>query len=637
MTLTIETFSNIDGGNSFFKAVSHPLAAPKVQALIAKLQVAGPVAVYDPLGLYSGFAEFHDVSGLNIAASFVQDIEAIGTMVAGKAARPVTELAECDGAATVLVAVFDADRLIDHIRHLIPEGMAIASLDAIRLDDALLTHRGNYLNKLNFATNFAFFRDSDGMHTRVFSANYWSGYGADAVSLHLILFGEDGAVIAEWDQPLAGNVASVIIDSQVIREQFGLAPFIGQLFIHAVGVKGHDIVKYALDVWSDDGNHLSCTHDANAWPSDLFAGLPAPAEGEDVVLWVQNSHPCPIPAGEIGLNMMGDSEIAALDETVPGFGTKRVSVSTLLPDAIWPGQVEVQAGKHFVRPRYEIFGPGDRSRIAHVNVERSDLSPDPALAELGKLIGKGFILPAPLLPPDRWRTLVLPTPMSSCQNELPIAALLIDASGREIARQSFGRLPRNHATLLDTSELLGDGASLPDGYGHIELVYDFSDGGDADGWLHGLFRYEDKQTGHIAETSFGAHVFNTVLTYRNEPQSYTTRPPGLSTRLFLRLGNQPLDTLCHLIYAASTPWHATSDTTLSLIASDGTEIASRNLEIPCGGSRLWRYSEIFGPDMREKAGDNAYIIIRDSTCRLFGYHGILAAHGPFSLDHMFGF
>ena len=40
---------------------------------------------------------------------------------------------------------------------------------------------------------------------------------------------------------------------------------------------------------------LSCTHDANSWPADRYAGLPAPAAGERVMLWVQNSHPCADP------------------------------------------------------------------------------------------------------------------------------------------------------------------------------------------------------------------------------------------------------------------------------------------------------------------------------------------------------
>ena len=178
---------------------------------------------------------------------------------------------------------------------------------------------------------------------------------------------------------------------------------------------------------------------------------------------------------------------------------------------------------------------------------------------------------------------------------------------------------------------------LGDGYGHVELVYDFAAGGAADGWLHGLFRYEDRASGHAAETSFGAHVFNTVLTYRGEPQSYAGRAPGLSTRLFLRLGEAPLDTLCHLIYPASTPWHARSATDLVLHDGAGREVARRRVAIPCSGSLFWRYAEMFDADARARAGAGAYVVIRDVTCRLFGYHGLVAADGAFSLDHMFGF
>jgi hypothetical protein len=31
------------------------------------------------------------------------------------------------------------------------------------------------------------------------------------------------------------------------------------------------------------------------------------------------------------------------------------------------------------------------------------------------------------------------------------------------------------------------------------------------------------------------------------------------------------------------------------------------------------------------------VMIRDVTCRLFGYHGLVNQEGAFSLDHMFGF
>jgi hypothetical protein len=252
-------------------------------------------------------------------------------------------------------------------------------------------------------------------------------------------------------------------------------------------------------------------------------------------------------------------------------------------------------------------------------------------------MGKGFILPAPVLPTERWRSVALPTPMSTAQTELPVAALLIDPAGREIARHGFGRLPRDHASALDISDMIDGTATLADGYGHVELIYDFSDGGEADGWLHGLFRYEDKATGHAAETSFGAHIFNTVLTFGNEPQSYAGRAPGLSTRLFLRLGPEPFETMCHLIYPASTPWHGVSETLLRLVGDDGEMVAERTINIPCGGSRLWHYSEMFDTAERTRAGDGGYVVVRDTTCRLFGYHGLLNAGGAFSLDHMFGF
>ena len=152
-----------------------------------------------------------------------------------------------------------------------------------------------------------------------------------------------------------------------------------------------------------------------------------------------------------------------------------------------------------------------------------------------------------------------------------------------MTRHRFGCLPRDHDESLPIDDLVN--GSLRDGFGHMELVYDFAEGGEADGWLHGLFRYRERDSGHAAETSFGAHIFNTVLTYRNEPQSYNGPAPGLSTRLFLRLGAAPDDTMCHLIYPASTPWYKTSDTCLLLHNGEGTDCGA-NCRIPCGGSGI---------------------------------------------------
>ena len=51
--------------------------------------------------------------------------------------------------------------------------------------------------------------------------------------------------------------------------------------------------------------------------------------------------------------------------------------------------------------------------------------------------------------------------------------------------------------------------------------------------------------------------------------------------------------------------------------------------IPCSGSRFFKISEYFSGADLAMAGEGAYIIIRDTTCRLFGYHGLLSPTGSF--------
>jgi hypothetical protein len=633
MALGIETFSNARGGNAFFKAVTHPLSARAMATLMARI-ATHRVAIVDPDGVAIALSEIHELARLNLAGVFVQDLTAIGRAVLGRRTRPVTELPGA-GAETVLVAAFDAARVIEKLAPLLPTGAEIVSLDAIRLPDALLSNRARYLDGINFATNFIFFRDAGGLHTRLATSNYWTGYGAGAVSLWLVLFDGDGLELAQWTEAVPPDGA-IILDSREVRERFRLAEFTGQLFLHAVGVAGHDVVKYALDIFSDARPaSLSSTHDANSWPADFYAGLPAPDAGERVLLWIQNSLPCPIPAGAVALNLMGRDERRALDHAIPPFASLALDVATLWPEARWPQQFEISAGKHFVRPRYEVDRAGRRA-IAHVNVERGDLRPDAKLAEFGTLLGKGFIVPAPILPRRQWRSIVLPTPMAREQSELPVAILAYDAVGTEAARVPLGRLRRNESIAVDLDGVFGD-RDLATGFGHLELIYDFAAGGLGDGWLHALFRYEFRESGHVADTSFGAHMFNIPLTYKDEPQSYSGRPPGLSTRLFLRLGDTPFDTICHLIYPASLPWRPESATDLVLHDRFGREVARRRVAIPCSGSLFWRHGEMFAEEERTRAEGGGFLLIRDLTCRLFGYHGLLGSEGAFSLDHMFGF
>ena len=57
MALRIETFDNVRGGNTLYKALTHPHAAAPARALIASLEECGPVAIVDPHGAASGFGE----------------------------------------------------------------------------------------------------------------------------------------------------------------------------------------------------------------------------------------------------------------------------------------------------------------------------------------------------------------------------------------------------------------------------------------------------------------------------------------------------------------------------------------------------------------------------------------------------
>ncbi|GGG19789.1 hypothetical protein GCM10010964_05020 [Caldovatus sediminis] len=636
--LDIATFDAARGGNVLYKALAHPPAAEAIRGLYARLAAAGStVAVYDPVGVAEALALLHPLEeALPLAGVYVQDVREAGARRLGRIARPVTELAR-SGARAVLVAAYDAGRIAAQAAPWMPPGATVAAPDDAALPPALRTNPRRVLDPLNFATNWAFFRDADGLSTRLVAANYWAGYGGHGVRLWLRLFDAGGHALATWEEALPNGPGGIAIDSRQVRARFGLPEFAGHLFLHAIGTAGHDVVKYVLHVLPRrDGATLSCTHDANPWPADRYAGFPAPRPDERVVVWLENAHPVPIPRGAIGLARMGRGEPVPLREAVPPFGVAALDVAELLPGVAWPAQLELFAGRHIVRPRYEVLR-GDRRRIAHANVERTDLAPDPAIPGLGALMGRGFLLPFPVLDRERFRTLVQPTPMATGQADLPLAIEVFAPGGARLARRFLGRLPRDHAVALDLDELLDESALRGTG-GHAELLYDFREGGEADGWLHALFRYEDRRSGHAAEASFGAHVYNTILTYKGEPQSYAGPPPGLSTRLFLGLGPAGYRSFAVLIHPTSVPRTAPSDTRLLLHDGAGAVIAETRLGIPASGSAVVRPDRLFAAAALARAGERGYVLVRDGTCRLFGYHGLLdEAGGRFSLDHMFGF
>jgi hypothetical protein len=653
--LNIETFQNADlshgwrpgnnaGGSTLFKALGHPLAARKGRALVEGLKGKGPVAIYDPTGMIGNFNSYFDLKQLEIEGYYVQRVEDLDGTFLGHKARPLSQMKESKAAA-VLVLLFDAKGVLAPLTHLFPKGADVRTLDEMRIPDEMLTNQKKYLDPMNFATNFALLRErkgangSDGLHSTVATANYWSMHGADNPQLWLCLFDEGGNQLAEWTEALPQAGAPFTLDSQEIRTRFGLDDFTGSLFIHAVRIAGHDVVKYALDVYGDNGKSLTCSHDANAWPADYYAGMPAGEEDEEVLLYIQNSHPMPIPPKSIGLNIMGAQDVAWYEEEIPPFATHALNVNALLPQAKWPDQVEVTAGRFFVRPRYEVrHKENGRRRIAHANVERIDLKADPNIPALAETMGKGYIMPLPVLPQALFSTTVLPTPMARDEMEMPLRIELMDGDGTLAASKYLGRIPRRESVAIDIDAWIAEeSAKLPSGFGHVEFLYDFREGGEANGWLHALGRFEQKASGHRAETIFGAHIYNTPIIYKDEPQSYTNKPPGLTTRLFLRLARGGEDTMCHLVYPASLPWHEKSSTKLILHNGKGEPVAERAIEIACGGSHFWRYKEMFSEEERAKVDGLGYVIVRDTTCRLFGFHGLLNGEESFCLDHMFGF
>jgi hypothetical protein len=627
--LDIETFDNVKGGSVVYKALSHPLAAAALQDLAAR---AGAVAIYDPDGIAGPLLAL--CPDFAVAGVYVHDTLAVGQTRGGHVARPLTELGSAR-VASVLIAAFDAGRMAARIAAFLPPGAAVHTLDSAKLPAHLVSNKARYLDPVNFATNFVFFRDDNHLATRLTTANYWAGYGASAVKFYHRLYDGQGALLTDWQDDAPAGAGGYVLDSAMVRRRFRLPAFTGQLFIHAFGVAGHDVVKYALDTYAtDNGASLSCTHDANAWPSDRFAGLPAPRADERVVLWLQNSHAVRIPAGAMALDRMGAGRPAPIDVEIPPFATVKLDVADVLPAQTWPAQIELLAGRHIVRPRYEVTR-GERTRIAHVNVERGDLQPDPGIAALSPALGRGFLLPFPVLPRNIYRTIVQPTPMAVSETNMPLRLDVFSPDGALVAGHFLGKLARDHQVALDLDDVLTADA-LPEG-GHAELVYDFREGGEANGWLHALFRFERRDNGHAAESSFGAHMFNTIMTYRNEPQSYSGKPPGLSTRLFLKLGFGGRESFCVLIYPASAPWLEASCTTLELYDAQGSQVAARTVRIPCCGSEIIYPVALFEPAALRAASEAGYVLIRDTTCRLFGFHGVDNGGGGFSFDHMFGF
>src|ERR1700738_10432 len=115
MALRIETFDNTRGGNTLYKALTHPGVARSARALLDLLADQAPVAIYDPSGAAEAFAAIFDMDRVEITGAYVKQVARIGSTILAHVAQPVTDLAG-SRARSVLVAAFDAERIIAQLR-----------------------------------------------------------------------------------------------------------------------------------------------------------------------------------------------------------------------------------------------------------------------------------------------------------------------------------------------------------------------------------------------------------------------------------------------------------------------------------------------------------------------------------------
>ena len=239
---------------------------------------------------------------------------------------------------------------------------------------------------------------------------------------------------------------------------------------------------------------------------------------------------------------------------MPLYATVALDVSELLPEVHWPAQIELRAGRYVVRPRYEVIRDG-RAHIAHVNVERADLQPDPAIPALAAQLGRGYLLPFPVLPRDHFRTIVQPTPMATTQRSLPLRVDVFERDGSPVASHFVGCLKRDHAFAVDLDEILvrsraQRSAAMPS-WPMISVTVARRTAGCM---LIRITRIGAPATWRRPVS--GSHIFNTLMTYKDEPQSYSgsSNPRALLTRLFLKLGQGRRRSFAVLIYPASVQW-----------------------------------------------------------------------------------
>ncbi|MFK7955944.1 MAG: hypothetical protein AB8B96_07595 [Lysobacterales bacterium] len=601
-------------GNVMYKALAHPMVTEASDTLVRRLSELPELSVFDPNGQFSTCDAFLNLSEIPNIKRYCAD-----SRQRADAVEPITHYR----GGPLLVLDFDYPHLA-HLAALSASG-PVFDLNEIKLPSSWQTASSHYLSPLNFVYDFALFQHHcprPGIVTRITTANYWARYGAQDVRLQCLLLDDGGQRLAGLTRQLNEADALIEISSDQLARDHDLAAFSGQLMLHAVGAAGHDVMKYVCDQY-DATDILTTTHDANSWPAARYGGIPLPtAADEKVSLWIQNPHCREIPAGTLSVSTASNQTVT-LQRSLGPLETYSWPLHAL------PGstQVTLTSARHLARPRYSI-SRGDKHHLAHANVVRDDLTDDAGFWKQGKALGRGYLLTAPLLTPADYQCEVLVTPMSGLSEPAAIRLQTFSAKGLEMSDLALasGESGDPHWQRVDANHS-----------GHLELSYDPQRQGPVDGWLHAIFRYRHKASGHQSETSFGSHMFNMLATYGSEPQSYNGPPPGLRTRLFGRPPPVGCRGFFVLIYPVSQRWHEFSDTQITLLNAQGKALGQRHLAIPQSGSLTFFVDDLFGSPLP----DSQYqILIRDTRCRLFGYHGLTRGEGEttcFSIDHLFGF
>ena len=179
------------------------------------------------------------------------------------------------------------------------------------------------------------------------------------------------------------------------------------------------------------------------------------------MLWLQNSHAAPIPAGAIALDRMGAERPVTLDQRGRTVRHRRGRCRRrCCRTCAGRRRSRCAPGRHVVRPRYEVIRAG-RARIAHVNVERADLRPDPAIPHLPSSLGRGFLLPFPVLRPGALPQHRAADADGGDAGDAADAARCVRPGGRQVAERFLGCLPRDHDVALDLDAFRRPTAATP--------------------------------------------------------------------------------------------------------------------------------------------------------------------------------